>query len=166
MSNGVLERKGKSAHKYLPADSDLALLIHDVSRLRKTFYDKVLKPVGITRTQWWLMVNIALSEDGIANQSELAEKMKLSKVTVGAMLTLLDQDGYIERRQDDRDGRVRHISLTDRGHEALRQARQLAAFVNRAIMVGATDEQKQVTASLLSLMKDNLLNLQEDLKVG
>ncbi len=29
-------------------------LIHDVSRLRRVVVDRALKPLGITRSQWWV----------------------------------------------------------------------------------------------------------------
>lgn len=34
-------------------------LAHDFSRMRRTFFDHALKPLGITRAQWWALDNIA-----------------------------------------------------------------------------------------------------------
>src|SRR5262245_33864459 len=37
----------------------IGFLIHDVSRLRRTVVDKVLRPMGVTRSQWWVLANLS-----------------------------------------------------------------------------------------------------------
>ena len=41
----------------------LGYLIHDVSRLRRTLFDKWLSPLGITRSQWWVLAFLSRKED-------------------------------------------------------------------------------------------------------
>ena len=50
----------------------IGFLIHDVSRLRRTIVDKALKPMGITRPQWWVLANLSRHEGGGMMQTELA----------------------------------------------------------------------------------------------
>ena len=33
----------------------LGFLIHDVSRLRRSAFDRCLKPMNVTRSQWWVL---------------------------------------------------------------------------------------------------------------
>ena len=40
----------------------LGFLIHDVSRLRRTVVDKALRPLGVTRSQWWVLANLRSEE--------------------------------------------------------------------------------------------------------
>lgn len=47
-------------------------LIHDVSRMRRTFFDASLRPAGITRAQWWALGNISRHADEGMIQTELA----------------------------------------------------------------------------------------------
>ena len=37
----------------------IGFLIHDVSRLRRTVVDKALRPIGVTRSQWWVLANLS-----------------------------------------------------------------------------------------------------------
>jgi hypothetical protein len=49
----------------------LAFLIHDVSRMRRSAYDQFMKPLGITRAQWWVLAHLT-RHDGMM-QTQLAD---------------------------------------------------------------------------------------------
>ena len=54
----------------------LGFLIHDVSRLRRSAFDRCLKPLNVTRSQWWVLAYLS-REDGMT-QSQLAEELDLN----------------------------------------------------------------------------------------
>ena len=62
----------------------LGFLIHDVSRLRRSAFDRCLKPLNVTRSQWWVLA--CLSRDDGMTQSQLAEELDLGKVAVGGLI--------------------------------------------------------------------------------
>ena len=37
----------------------LGFLIHDVSRLRRSAFDRCLKPLNVTRSQWWVLAYLS-----------------------------------------------------------------------------------------------------------
>ena len=41
--------------KDLDREIRFGFLVHDVSRLRRIVVDRALKPLGITRSQWWVL---------------------------------------------------------------------------------------------------------------
>ena len=55
----------------------LGFLVHDVSRLRRRVVDKALKPLGVTRSQWWVLAFLSRS-DGMS-QVALADELDLGK---------------------------------------------------------------------------------------
>ncbi|RYD91977.1 MAG: MarR family transcriptional regulator, partial [Sphingomonadales bacterium] len=63
----------------------LGFLIHDVSRLRRTVTDRALRPLGITRSQWWVLAYLS-RRDGMT-QSALAADLDLTKVGVGGLVS-------------------------------------------------------------------------------
>ena len=67
----------------------LGFLIHDVSRLRRTVVDKALRPLGVTRSQWWLLANLSRHEGGGIVQTELSKVMDVGKVTLGGLIDRL-----------------------------------------------------------------------------
>ena len=59
----------------------LGYLIHDVSRLRRSAFDRCMKPLNVTRSQWWVLAYLS-REDGMT-QSRLAEELDIGKVAIG-----------------------------------------------------------------------------------
>jgi len=69
-------------------DLRLGYLIHDVSRLRRMMFDRALAPLGITRSQWWVLAFIS-RKDGLP-QTQLANELGRRKVGVGALIDRLE----------------------------------------------------------------------------
>ena len=88
-------------------------LIHDVSRLRRVVVDRALKPLGITRSQWWVLAFLS-RRDGMT-QTALAADLDLTKVAIGGLLDRMEAAGFVERRADQTDGRARRVYLTRAG---------------------------------------------------
>jgi DNA-binding MarR family transcriptional regulator len=66
--------------------------------------------------------------DGV-RPSELAARLRVSKQALNYLLGQLERLGYLERVADEQDQRSRRVSLTRRGHEALRTIRDAVAEV-------------------------------------
>ena len=82
----------------------LGFLIHDVSRLRRSAFDRCLKPLNVTRSQWWVLAYLS-RQDGMT-QSQLAEELDLGKVAVGGLIDRLEKAGLVRREADANDRRV------------------------------------------------------------
>ena len=63
--------------------------------------------------------------------TDMAESARMTKQSVGEVTTDLERRGYVERRPDPTDGRVKIIRLTDRGREAQRVGRELIDEIER-----------------------------------
>src|SRR5882757_3787264 len=85
-------------------DLRLGYLIHDVSRLRRMMFDRALAPLGITRSQWWVLAFIS-RKDGLP-QTQLANELDVGKVGVGALIDRLESSGFVLRQADPVDRRV------------------------------------------------------------
>ena len=154
---------------HLATQFRLGFLIHDVSRLRRTFVEKVLKPVGITPSQWWVLTNLAdLSEKGREQlmQTELARTMDIGKVALGGLLDRLETGGYIVRRADPADRRAKRIEMTPKGRGMIEGMRHQAAVLNRKMLVDLTDDEVHVCEQMLSKLKRRLMLLDEDIRGG
>src|SRR5437763_13380309 len=84
-------------------DARLGFLMHDVSRLRRSVFDEFMKPVGLTRSQWWILAHLS-RHDGMI-QSDLAGMLDIGKAALGGLLDRLEASGLIERRADEADRR-------------------------------------------------------------
>ncbi len=138
----------------------LGFLIHDVSRLRRSAFDRCLKPLNITRSQWWVLAYLS-REDGMT-QSQLAEQLDLGKVAIGGLLDRLEKSGLVRREPDPTDRRVKRVLLCAKSKELIETMRDVNHEFNKQILAGLGEGQLNIAARVLSKMKHNLLrNLEQ-----
>ena len=127
-------------------------LIHDVSRLRRAAVDRALKPLGVTRAQWWVLAFLS-RRDGMT-QTALATDLDMTKVGIGGLLDRMEAAGFVERRADKNDGRARRVFLTRDGARMVNEIRENVEAVELD-MVGAISEDAlaQTTETLRALRK-------------
>ena len=140
----------------------IAFHIHDVSRMRKTVIDQVLKPHGITRSQWWVLANLARHSDKTLTQVELGNLMDMKKVSVGTLVTKMEKAGYVYREPSPEDGRAKLVHLTDKGVDALQAMTDLATPTNDAINAGISKKDLETATRVLQQMKANVRALVEE----
>ena len=132
----------------------LGFLIHDVSRLRRSAFDRCLKPLNVTRSQWWVLAYLS-REDGMT-QSQLAEELDIGKVAVGGLIDRLEKSGLVRRDADAGDRRVNRVFLEPKSKQLIARMRKISHQMNEQILVGLSDEQLEVAAVTLDGMKANL----------
>lgn len=132
-------------------------LIHDVSRLRRVVVDRSLKPLGITRSQWWVLAFLS-RRDGMT-QTALAADLDLTKVAIGGLLDRMEAAGFIERRADRNDGRARRVYLTRAGAKMVNTIREHVEAVELEILSRVPEEQLNQAADTLRTLKDTLLEM-------
>ena len=133
----------------------LGFLIHDVSRLRRSAFDRCLKPMNVTRSQWWVLAYLS-REDGMT-QSRLAEELDLGKVAVGGLIDRLEKTGLLRREADASDRRVNRVFLEPKSKVLIARMRKLSHRMNGQILAGLNDKQLEGAALTLDAMKRNLL---------
>ena len=154
---------GKTRGK--PADNEnwdirLGFLMHDVSRLRRIVFDEFMKPMGMTRSQWWILAHLS-RHDGMI-QSDLANVLDLGKASLGGLIDRLESSKFIERRSDDSDRRVKRIYLTSKGTSTIAEMRAPGQAMSERILVGLDTDARHALVDMLSLVKKNLLAIKGD----
>ena len=135
----------------------IGFLIHDVSRLRRTVVDKALRPMGVTRSQWWVLANLSRHNGDGMMQTELAKVMDVGKVTLGGLIDRLEARGYVERRPLPGDRRAKRVLMTGKGTRILAQIQKVAKVVNAEIMTGISAGEITRVETVLHKMKDQLI---------
>lgn len=138
-------------------DLRLGYLIHDVSRLRRVTFDRELAPLGITRSQWWVLAFVSRN-DGLP-QTQLANELDVGKVALGSLIDRLQSAGFVERRADEKDRRIKRVFLTDKARELIEKIGPINEGFNSRILKGIPREDLELTSRTLHAMKTNLLVL-------
>lgn len=144
-----------------PRDFRVGFLVHDVSRVRRTLFDKEAKPLGMTRSRWWALAQLSrsISKKGVDGmpQTELAEVMDVGKVTVGGLIDHLESAGLVERRPDAKDRRAKRVVITAEGHQVLGEMSEIGKRLNLEILKDISPEDMRVAEDVLWKMRSNIL---------
>jgi DNA-binding MarR family transcriptional regulator len=134
-------------------------LVHDVSRLRRTVFDQRVKPLGLTRSQWWVLAGLSRHHGKAMTQTELALMLDVGKVSLGGLVDRLEEKGFIVREADETDRRSKRVSVSPKGRALARRMDSIAADMKAQTMCGISHAQQKQLAELLNIMKRNLQRL-------
>lgn len=138
---------------------NFGFLVNDVARALRTEYDRRVRELGLTRSQWWVM-NHLYRNPGLT-QSELAEILELEKPSVGRLLDRLEAKGWIRREHDARDRRAWRVHLGEAAEPQMRALRKRAAELMGDALAGLSAGERERLIDLLLAVKANLARRSE-----
>ena len=137
----------------------IGFLISDVARMMRTAFDRRVRGLGLTRSQW-LVINRLHRRPG-ATQSELAEMLEVEKATAGRMIDRMEKKGWVERRADNSDRRVNRLYLTAEANQIeVRLAEIADQTVDDALSLLSTGEREHFS-ELMRRVKSRLQTVLE-----
>jgi MarR family transcriptional regulator, transcriptional regulator for hemolysin len=131
----------------MSTDDYIGFLISDVARLIRTVFDRRMNTLGLTRAQWLVLTRCHRCPG--ASQSELADMMEVEKATAGRLIDRLETKGWVERRADAGDRRVKRIYLTA---EARRVHEEIWRVAEATVDDALADLSERDSALLLKLL--------------
>jgi MarR family transcriptional regulator, transcriptional regulator for hemolysin len=140
----------------IPQEVRIGFLVHDVSRMRRTLFDQAMRPLGITRSQWWVLSQLSRHVSSGMLQTELARDLDVGKVTVGGLIDRLEVAGYVHRVPDRVDRRAKRIVVTPQGRDILDQMVTVGRGLNEIILAGLAPAEIEAAERALEVMKDNI----------
>ncbi len=138
-------------------DRNFGLILHDVARLMRTEFDRRVRDLGLTRSQWWVLTHL-FREDG-QTQTALADLMEIEKPSLGRLLDRLESKGWVHRKSDVSDRRVKRIYLTAEVTPVVAAMRRHAADVRAEALAGIPAAEREQFVDTLLLIKANLQSL-------
>ena len=127
-------------------------------------FDRALAPLGITRSQWWVLAFIS-RKDGLP-QTQLANELDVGKVAVGALIDRLESSGFVIRQADPVDRRVKRVYVTKQARGFLERIRKETDKFNAKITNGIDRRQLEATSDALLAMKRNLLAMSDGIELA
>ena len=135
-------------------EENIGLLIHDVGRLLRVLYDRQMASIGLTRSQW-LLLTYLFFKDGI-NQKELASLMDMEKAPLSRLLDRMEIKGWIIRRTENKDRRVKNIYLSETVKPLIKSIRKKAAKYRKDSLSILSDKDLNKLKDLLQILKNDL----------
>lgn len=146
-----------------PDDSSyrLGLSLAEVSRLWRHVLDARLKPLGLSTARWVALVNLSAHPEGMT-QNQLAIRVGIKGSTLVRQLDLLEADGWVERRDQPGDRRVKRVFMTAKAKPALEQIARVGRDLRRELLRDASDAEIRASLALLEGVKRRLQPLVAD----
>lgn len=135
----------------------LGFLIHDVSRMRRSAYDQFMKPLGVTRAQWWVLAHLS-RHDGMM-QTQLADVLEVGKASLGDVIETLESGGWVQRRPDPSDKRAKRVYLTKPAQGLIKRMSVLENQFNSQILAELNGSERTELARALVKIKHALARL-------
>ena len=132
---------------------ELLYMMHELSRLISVHFDRAMARHQLTHSQWWALMHI-FEQEGLT-QIRLAEIMQLGRASAGSLLERLEAKGWIERRPDPSDNRVRRVFLCDAAVPVFELMNEEGQRVFKTWLKGVAPDKEQEALKVLRLIRHN-----------
>ncbi len=132
----------------------LGFLLHDAARLMRKRFEARGSAYGLSAAQWRLLVRV-VKDEGVP-QARLAELLEIEPISVSRLIDRMEEGGWIERRPDAGDRRVRMIFPTDKSRETFAAIKSVAGEVYEEALKGLSAEARRITIQGLNTIIENL----------
>jgi len=129
-------------------------LVSDVARLLRTEFDRRVRDLGLTRSQWLALTRI-YRQPG-CTQSELAETLEMEKGPAGRLIDRLEENGFVTREADPADRRVKRVRLTPEAEAIERTMRRIARQTIQEALSDLDERDRDRAVELLITVKGRL----------
>jgi MarR family transcriptional regulator, transcriptional regulator for hemolysin len=140
----------------LNVDSNI-YLIGVLSRQVRKRFDGELKKLGFTRSQW-LVLRTVINEEGIC-QTDLGKLLDIPKAPLGQVLDELQQKGWLERKQDDSDRRVKRLGVAEDAKLAMKQVMDNYQQLHREMVEVLGTKDLEILEAGLTQLRAGLLKI-------
>ena len=137
-------------------ENNIGFLLHDVTRLMKRLFDKRMSTLDLTRSQWWVL-NFLYFNEGI-NQSDFAVLLDIEKAPLSRLLYRMEKKGWIERRNDKNDKRIKNLFLSKKIKPLIVDMRDMANITRQQALSGLSEKEQITLRENLKKIKQTLSN--------
>jgi MarR family transcriptional regulator for hemolysin len=130
-------------------------LLRDVTRLYVQRFEQHAAALGLTLAQCKALIRLEDCEG--VSQVRLAELTDLEPMALVRILDRMESEGWLERRSDPRDRRVRCLFLTDKARPLLDDIRGLMDRTWGEAFENIPKQKSELLAELLDAVRSNLL---------
>lgn len=130
-------------------------------RFYQRSFSSMLERTHLSMREMHVLLFLA-NNQGYDTARDIAEYRSLSKSQISQAVDLLAAEGLLERRPDEHDRRIVHLTLTDLAQPLAKEAQEIQARCARRLLDGLTDEQQEEWKILMETIMKNGAHLAEE----
>lgn len=138
----------------------LGYLVHDVARLMRRAFDRRVKHLGLTRSQWFVVAHL-FRTDG-QTQRHLADELDMQRAPLSKLLDRLESGGWIERHADPADRRANRIYITEKIDPLMTEGVSVGEELTDDIFSGIDENAREEFLTILAQAKSNLVAIEHE----
>lgn len=128
-----MENRESREYPQLQLDGQLCFPLYAAARKVVNEYNPLLKPYGLTYTQYIVFLALWEQENGKAKVGDLGRRLYLDCGTLTPLLKKMEESGWLNRCRCKMDERVVYVSLTDAGWELREELKEIPEKVSRCM---------------------------------
>ena len=113
--------------------------------------------IGMSIGMWFVFKEAKrkhINED--VYQKDLERALNLRRATISGILGTMEKNGFIERTIDDKDTRVKKITLSNKALDRYYKGKEYIEHIENTVLKGISDEELKVFNNVLEKMTLNL----------
>ena len=148
------QNRGPETYARLQLDNQLCFPLYAAARKVVNEYNPLLKPYGLTYTQYIVFLALWEQENGKAKVGDLGRRLYLDCGTLTPLLKKMEESGWLNRCRCKVDERVVYVSLTEAGWAMRDELKEIPDKVGRCVTMKQEDAAELYR--LLHCLLDNI----------
>lgn len=144
----------EAASAALKTESALSWLFLDIHRLLGQNFGARMTSVALSRSQWRILFT-ARRKPG-QTQTELADQLDIERAPLGRALDKLEAGGWVQRRPDPLDRRIKRVYCLDKIQRYLPEAMDVSKALFQEALAGLSAAEVETIIVQLTRIKNNL----------
>jgi MarR family transcriptional regulator for hemolysin len=137
-------------------ENTMGYVVYFASKTFQKAFDLELRnKIGITLTQ--SKVIFALYLNSGLTQRELADKIGIESPTLVPIIDTMEEDGYIQRKSDTEDRRIKRIYTTSKTNSLWDSMMECAMHLRKIYMKDVSEQEIKSALQVIKKLTDNLL---------
>jgi DNA-binding MarR family transcriptional regulator len=133
---------------------ELSFNFRRIDRTLRRVVEKKAATTGVFQGQHRMLMTIACENE--MSQADLAQRLEISPASVAVSIKKLEQDGYIVRNSTDKDNRINHLQITDKGQIVVNQSKVMFKEIDINFFKGFNENELELLQGFFSRMQHNL----------